>query len=604
MYYPTIGDVKLIIKKLNKIYKTDIAIINEGQLEFALEKPKMRVFGQEQYSELYQKAAVLMETLTKAHSLSDGNKRVAITTAQFMIDVNGAKLVLPLKSIKLLVDTAMDETDSMTELIQQWFKVHTAMDMHQLCAMLLEKIEENTIIQKLLDAKQYASADALVSKWMAFDSYPEHKKAWTELTRQWETEERHIKKKIIKTPSESELHQKLPLAIGVLEWEDTLHDDHVISTVQSIDDLQFNTNSMEELQNREAAIREQTKKNKEADDPKTIRTNAILLEMNKSYVESLTLWSRLQDTHEEADAALHIAHILQYEQNRPKHALEFWNKYKKHHPESVDTDYHIAVALKDLAKYDNALDYCKKVLEKKPDFGHAILLKGLCHYKLSEFDDALKCYKRCISINQTDINAYAEMASTYRHLKQYEKALECSEMMVKLEPDFFAGYYYNGIILHDLGKYNEAINQFGQALKLRWDEPEILLSLGSSISDSGRRKEAIPYFENVLVENPNHRNALYNLGLTLIYLGRYDEALKQITVLQSSDPENDKAKWLKAIVFANTGNVLECLVILEDLCERSPELRYVLRIDKGGFFTHIKDSERFKILASDSESYL
>ena len=600
MYYPTIDDVQLIIKKINKIHKTDIVIINEGQLKFALEKPKMRVFGQEQYPELYQKAAILMETLTKTHSLSDGNKRVAMTTAQFMIEANDAKLVLPLKSIKLSVDTAMDETDSMTELIQQWFKVHTAMNVHQLCVMLLEKTEENVIIQKLLDAKQYASADALVSKWMAFDSYPEHKKAWTELISQWKTEEQRIKNKIIKISGESKLHQILPLATGVSELEDALHDDYVGVSVESMDDLQSDINSMEELQNREAAIREQTKKNKEADDPKTIRTNAVLLEMNKNYAESLTMWGRLQDTPEEAYAASHIARILQYNQNRPKHALEFWNKYKKHYPESIDANYHIAAALKDLAKYGNALDYCKKVLEKKPDFGHAILLKGLCHYNLNEFSDALKCYKRCVSINQADMQAYAEMAWIYRHLKQYEKSLECSEMMIKLEPDFFAGYYYNGIVLHDLGKYNKATSQFRQALKLNGDDPKILSNLGSSISDSGRREEAIPYFEKALAENPNHHNALYSLGLTLIYLGRYDEALKQVTVLQSSDPENDKAKWLKSIVFANTGNVLECLEILEDISVRNPELSNFLKIDKDGFFTHIKDSERFKRLAGGS----
>ena len=67
-----------------------------------------------------------METITKAHVLSDGNKRTAMLVAQLMIDTNGGRLVLPLKSVRLSVDTAMD--DAMPEIIRQWFKVHTAMN--------------------------------------------------------------------------------------------------------------------------------------------------------------------------------------------------------------------------------------------------------------------------------------------------------------------------------------------------------------------------------------------------------------------------------------------------------------------------------------------
>lgn len=60
MYYPTTGDIEFILKRLNRMHRSGISVINRGQLEFALEKPRMTLFGAEQYPELYQKAAVLM----------------------------------------------------------------------------------------------------------------------------------------------------------------------------------------------------------------------------------------------------------------------------------------------------------------------------------------------------------------------------------------------------------------------------------------------------------------------------------------------------------------------------------------------------------------
>ena len=61
MYYPSVEDVEYIVKIINKLYDMDATIINRGQLEFALEKPRMKIFGHDEYSELYQKTASLME---------------------------------------------------------------------------------------------------------------------------------------------------------------------------------------------------------------------------------------------------------------------------------------------------------------------------------------------------------------------------------------------------------------------------------------------------------------------------------------------------------------------------------------------------------------
>ena len=175
--YPNIDDVRFIVKLLNQRYnEDDIRISNEGQLKLLLEKPQMTLYGHTRYPELHQKIAVLMEGLTKGHVLGNGNKRCAMMTAQFMAQLNDAYLSLPLKAIRLSVDTAMDSDDKMTEEIQQWFKVHVTKDPNHYSILLEEQIEEIAIIDNLREQKKYKEADELLSKWMAFDGYPEHKK--------------------------------------------------------------------------------------------------------------------------------------------------------------------------------------------------------------------------------------------------------------------------------------------------------------------------------------------------------------------------------------------------------------------------------------------
>lgn len=180
-----------IIQRLGRINNGGITVLNKGQLEMALGRPKTALFGHEQYPELYQKAAILMEVLTKAHCLSDGNKRFAMLAAERMVELNGSTLVMPLKAIRLSVDTAMDSEDVMRDEIQLWFKTHMARNDTELSVMLEERMGEEYTIDKLASEGKIKDAESLIELWLAFDSHPEYKKEWDDLVGHWETEKKY-----------------------------------------------------------------------------------------------------------------------------------------------------------------------------------------------------------------------------------------------------------------------------------------------------------------------------------------------------------------------------------------------------------------------------
>ena len=134
-------DMDGVISNLNNNFNTNVSVLNEGQLGFALDKPRMSLHGRVLYPEMHQKAAVLMETLCKSHTLTDGNKRASVMAAEYLANINGATLVVPLKAARMAVDCAMDADDRMSEEIAAWFKTHIARDELVLAVMLGELVE-------------------------------------------------------------------------------------------------------------------------------------------------------------------------------------------------------------------------------------------------------------------------------------------------------------------------------------------------------------------------------------------------------------------------------------------------------------------------------
>jgi death on curing protein len=67
---------------------------DHGLLESAVARPATTVFGQDAYPTLDDKAAALLHSLARNHSLVDGNKRLALAGTIAFYGVNGWRLCL------------------------------------------------------------------------------------------------------------------------------------------------------------------------------------------------------------------------------------------------------------------------------------------------------------------------------------------------------------------------------------------------------------------------------------------------------------------------------------------------------------------------------
>lgn len=70
----------------------DVRVADPGLLASALGRPSMTAFGADAYPSLERKAAALMESLARNHTLVDGNKRLAWTATVMFLRINGSDL--------------------------------------------------------------------------------------------------------------------------------------------------------------------------------------------------------------------------------------------------------------------------------------------------------------------------------------------------------------------------------------------------------------------------------------------------------------------------------------------------------------------------------
>lgn len=70
----------------------DVQVADRGLLASALIRPSMSVFGEDAYASIERKAAALLESLARNHTLVDGNKRLAWTATVVFLRINGFNL--------------------------------------------------------------------------------------------------------------------------------------------------------------------------------------------------------------------------------------------------------------------------------------------------------------------------------------------------------------------------------------------------------------------------------------------------------------------------------------------------------------------------------
>ncbi|WP_199034536.1 type II toxin-antitoxin system death-on-curing family toxin [Glycomyces salinus] len=91
-----------------------------GLLESAAARPQTRLFGEDAYETLVEKAAALLHSVVSNHPLVDGNKRLGFVAAATFLSINGIELRDPDEvegdAYQLIIEVASGQLTSVDEI--------------------------------------------------------------------------------------------------------------------------------------------------------------------------------------------------------------------------------------------------------------------------------------------------------------------------------------------------------------------------------------------------------------------------------------------------------------------------------------------------------
>lgn len=109
--------------------QTRVAVRDLGLLSSAVHRPQSRMFGVEAYTDLFEKAAGLLQSLAVNHPLVDGNKRMAWMGTVVFLDFNGTEMldVDQDEAYKLVIEVSAGDLEDVGLIAGRLRALHDAM---------------------------------------------------------------------------------------------------------------------------------------------------------------------------------------------------------------------------------------------------------------------------------------------------------------------------------------------------------------------------------------------------------------------------------------------------------------------------------------------
>lgn len=226
-------------------------------------------------------------------------------------------------------------------------------------------------------------------------------------------------------------------------------------------------------------------------------------------------------------------------------------------PDYAETLNNRGVALRDLNRFDEALESYEWALTLRPDYPEALNNRGVALQHLGRLDEALESYERALALRPDYTEALNNRGVTLHDLRRFDEALASYQRALALRPDYPEALNNRGVILDDLKRFEEALESYDRALALRPDYPEALNNRGNTLSDVGRFDEALQNYDRAVALRPDYAEAWNNRSLTLRELTRFEEALESCNRALNITADYAEGQFNKAFLLLLNGSLAE-----------------------------------------------
>jgi protein O-GlcNAc transferase len=117
-------------------------------------------------------------------------------------------------------------------------------------------------------------------------------------------------------------------------------------------------------------------------------------------------------------------------------------------------------------KLNDAVIFCDKAIQLRPDFVQVYSNRGNLLFKLQKYDEALKSCNLAIQLKSDYADAYVNKGNVLLQLKSYNEALDSYDKAIELKHEFADAYYNRGAALQELKRLKEALESYQRAISI------------------------------------------------------------------------------------------------------------------------------------------
>src|SRR5215831_6209069 len=215
--------------------------------------------------------------------------------------------------------------------------------------------------------------------------------------------------------------------------------------------------------------------------------------------------------------ALQLLGAFLMAQGRPREAVAPLEEAARHNA-NPELETHLAIALREIGRTDEALAWLHRTVERQPAYARAF----------QELGNLLRAKRR-----------YAEAESVLK------RGLEAAPTMPELS------LALGGVCL-DRADSSGAKIAFARALSIVPGNADALVGFGVALQYEGDFARAAERFRRVLAHDPRHHRARMNLGYCLIELGQVDDGIACLRAAVEAVPHN-YGSALRMLISAGRG---------------------------------------------------
>ncbi|MBN2062951.1 MAG: tetratricopeptide repeat protein [Deltaproteobacteria bacterium] len=178
-------------------------------------------------------------------------------------------------------------------------------------------------------------------------------------------------------------------------------------------------------------------------------------------------------------------------------------------PDNPALQHELAIAYRDLGKYDISLRHFQKALYLKPDFSEAHNNLGTLYILLKKWDLAVQSFNKAVQdiLYKTPEIAYNNMGLAYFNKGDTDRAIESYEKALQLSPSYHTCLTNLGIAYETNGDLVQAIESYNNSIRFGSRNPATYFRLAGIYKGLNQRKEAAGVLKQFLSIEKEGTNA-------------------------------------------------------------------------------------------------